>query len=52
MQAGIADAKNYQKLLQNQRLVLALGDMLELGEKSLQLHCEVLDFTLQQNQIY
>lgn len=48
MQAGIADAKNYQKLLQNQRLVLALGDMLELGEKSLQLHCEVLDFALKQ----
>ena len=48
MKAGITDAKNYQQLLQNNRLVLALGDMLELGEKSDDLHQEVLDFALQQ----
>ena len=48
MKAGITDAKNYQQLLQNNRLVLVLGDMLELGEKSSELHQEVLDFALQQ----
>jgi UDP-N-acetylmuramoyl-tripeptide--D-alanyl-D-alanine ligase len=40
--------KNYQQILQNDRLILILGDMLELGEKSLELHQEVLDFALQQ----
>jgi len=48
MKLGIIDSVNYQKLLQNQRLVLVLGDMLELGEQSLDLHCKVLDFALQQ----
>jgi len=48
MKSGILDAKNYQQILQNDRLILILGDMLELGEKSLELHQEVLDFALQQ----
>jgi len=48
MKAGILDAKNHQNLLKNKNLILILGDMLELGERSLELHQEVLDFALQQ----
>jgi len=48
MKAGILDAKNHQNLLKNKNLILILGDMLELGDRSLELHQEVLDFALQQ----
>jgi UDP-N-acetylmuramoyl-tripeptide--D-alanyl-D-alanine ligase len=30
-------------------MICALGDMLELGEKSLEIHCEVLDFVKEKN---
>ncbi len=45
MRAGLNYAENLKKVLKNkQRVVAALGDMLELGEKSLELHEKVLGF--------
>jgi UDP-N-acetylmuramoyl-tripeptide--D-alanyl-D-alanine ligase len=44
MKAGISHALNLKNLLHKNRVVVALGDMLELGEKSAQIHTEVLEF--------
>ena len=44
MKAGIKHAINLKNLLGKNRVVIALGDMLELGTKSAQIHEEVLEF--------
>jgi UDP-N-acetylmuramoyl-tripeptide--D-alanyl-D-alanine ligase len=43
MKAGIDHAMNLKKILGKKRVVAALGDMLELGEKSVELHEEVIE---------
>ena len=48
MCAGIEYAANLKKILNKKRLVIALGDMLELGEKSVELHAKVIDFLITQ----
>lgn len=44
MRAGLEHAANLKKILGKKRLVVALGDMLELGEKSIELHQKVVDY--------
>src|SRR3989338_3695812 len=47
MRAGLEHAANLKKILGKKRVVAALGDMLELGEKSVELHEEIADYLLQ-----
>ena len=44
MKAGIEHASNLKKILNKKRVVCALGDMLELGEKSTELHFKVANY--------
>lgn len=44
MKSGISHAVNLKNLLHKKRVIVALGDMLELGEKSDAIHEEVLQF--------
>lgn len=44
MKAGLNHANNLKNMLHKKRVVAALGDMLELGEKSAEIHEEVLQF--------
>jgi UDP-N-acetylmuramoyl-tripeptide--D-alanyl-D-alanine ligase len=44
MRAGLEHAANLKKILGKKRLVVALGDMLELGEKSIELHEKVIEY--------
>lgn len=46
MKSGISHAVNLKNILQKNRVIVALGDMLELGEKSDEIHQEVLQFAL------
>jgi UDP-N-acetylmuramoyl-tripeptide--D-alanyl-D-alanine ligase len=46
MKSGISHAVNLKNILQKNRVIVALGDMLELGEKSDAIHQEVLQFAL------
>ncbi len=44
IKAGIDNALELKKALKKKRLVVALGDMLELGEKSVELHEKVTNY--------
>jgi len=44
MRSGIENASNLKKILNKKRVVCALGDMLELGTKSNELHSKVMDY--------
>jgi len=44
MKAGIEHASNLKKILQKKRVICALGDMLELGDKSTELHFKVVNY--------
>ena len=44
MKAGIENCFNLKKIFNYSRVILAIGDMLELGEKSLEIHQELLEF--------
>lgn len=44
MKAGIEHASNLKKILNKKRVICAIGDMLELGEKSLELHHKVIAY--------
>jgi UDP-N-acetylmuramoyl-tripeptide--D-alanyl-D-alanine ligase len=44
MKAGIENCFNIKKIFNYSRVILALGDMKELGEKSLEIHLELLEF--------
>jgi UDP-N-acetylmuramoyl-tripeptide--D-alanyl-D-alanine ligase len=44
MKAGIENCFNLKKIFNYSRIILALGDMRELGEKSLEIHLELLEF--------
>ena len=44
MKAGIEHASNLKKILQKKRVICAIGDMLELGDKSFELHCKVVNY--------
>jgi UDP-N-acetylmuramoyl-tripeptide--D-alanyl-D-alanine ligase len=44
MRSGIENASNLKKILNKKRVVCALGDMLELGTKSNELHGKVMDY--------
>lgn len=46
VQSGIEHAANLKKVLHKKRLVIALGDMLELGKNSIELHEEVMKFLM------
>jgi len=49
MKAGLQTCAKLKSILNKKRMICALGDMLELGEKSLEIHCEVLDFVKENN---
>jgi UDP-N-acetylmuramoyl-tripeptide--D-alanyl-D-alanine ligase len=49
MKAGLSHAAKLKNLLGKKRVIAALGDMLELGEKSAALHLEVINFLTAQN---
>lgn len=49
MKAGIDHAINLKKSLNKKRVVVALGDMLELGEKSLEIHIEIIKYLSENN---
>lgn len=49
MKAGLQNCEKLKNILHKKRMICALGDMLELGEKSLEIHCEVLDFVKEKN---
>lgn len=44
MKAGLQNCEKLKNILHKKRMICALGDMLELGEKSLEIHNEVLNF--------
>jgi len=44
MKAGIEHASNLKKVLNKKRIICALGDMLELGDKSTELHHKVIGY--------
>jgi len=44
IRSGIVDAVNHQQQLRCDRLVIILGDMLELGKFSLEMHIEAINF--------
>ncbi len=44
MRAGLQHATNLKTALRKKRVVAALGDMLELGEKSVELHKEIINY--------
>lgn len=44
MHAGLQHATNLKTALRKKRVVAALGDMLELGEKSVELHKEIINY--------
>jgi UDP-N-acetylmuramoyl-tripeptide--D-alanyl-D-alanine ligase len=44
MKAGIEHASNLKKILQKKRVICAIGDMLELGDKSSELHFKVVNY--------
>ncbi len=44
IKSGIENLMNLKKIADNQKIIVALGDMLELGTKSEELHQEVIDF--------
>lgn len=47
MRAGLEHAADLKKILHKRRVIAALGDMLELGEKSVELHDEVANYLAQ-----
>ena len=49
MKAGLQNCEKLKNILHKKRMICALGDMLELGEKSLEIHCEILDFVKEKN---
>jgi UDP-N-acetylmuramoyl-tripeptide--D-alanyl-D-alanine ligase len=49
MKAGLQNCEKLKNILHKNRMICALGDMLELGEKSLEIHREVLDFVKEKN---
>lgn len=49
MKAGLQNCEKLKNILNKKRMVCALGDMLELGEKSLEIHEEVLNFVKEKN---
>ena len=44
MKSGLQNCEKLKNILHKKRMICALGDMLELGEKSLEIHNEVLNF--------
>jgi len=44
MKAGIENCFNLKKIFNYSRIILAIGDMLELGEKSTEIHQDLLKF--------
>jgi UDP-N-acetylmuramoyl-tripeptide--D-alanyl-D-alanine ligase len=44
MKSGLQNCEKLKNILHKKRMVCALGDMLELGEKSSEIHHEVLNF--------
>jgi UDP-N-acetylmuramoyl-tripeptide--D-alanyl-D-alanine ligase len=44
MKAGIENCFNLKKIFNYSRVILAIGDMLELGDKSPEIHQELLEF--------
>jgi len=49
MKAGIEHASNLKKVLNKKRIICALGDMLELGDKSTDLHHKVIGYVKEFN---
>ncbi len=49
MKAGLQNCEKLKNILNKKRMICALGDMLELGEKSLEIHGEVLNFVKEKN---
>ena len=49
MKAGLQNCEKLKNILHKKRMICALGDMLELGEKSLEIHQEVLNFVNEKN---
>jgi len=49
MKAGLQNCEKLKNILCKKRMICALGDMLELGEKSFEIHCEVLSFLKEKN---
>ncbi|MFM2200182.1 MAG: hypothetical protein RL769_235 [Pseudomonadota bacterium] len=49
MKAGIEHASNLKKILNKKRIICALGDMLELGDKSAELHQKVIGYVKEFN---
>lgn len=49
MKAGIEYASNLKKILNKKRIICALGDMLELGDKSAELHQKVIGYVKEFN---
>lgn len=49
MKSGIENCLNLAKNLNKKRIICALGDMLELGEKSQEIHQELLKFVQDKN---
>lgn len=49
VKAGIEHASNLKKILNKKRIICALGDMLELGDKSSELHEKVIGYVKEFN---
>jgi UDP-N-acetylmuramoyl-tripeptide--D-alanyl-D-alanine ligase len=49
MKSGLQNCEKLKNILNKKRMICALGDMLELGEKSLEIHNEVLNFVKEKN---
>jgi UDP-N-acetylmuramoyl-tripeptide--D-alanyl-D-alanine ligase len=49
MKSGIENANNLKRILNKKRIVCALGDMLELGDKSIELHDKVIGYLKEYN---